>query len=129
MLFSPIFAYIKPMLGFIKSGLLKDHNFLFMILTTAVISANRENYTCAYCSGLVTTTDYIESIKDNPELLLSLDKLVAICRPCNGRKGIKSKVVFLAKPLTHPVFITFISPLRAIRCLKATHPITFIALI
>ena len=82
------------MLRFIESGPLKDHNFRFMILTTAVISANRENYACAYCSGVATTTDYIESIKDNPELLLSLDKLVAICRPCNSRKGSKSKGFF-----------------------------------
>ena len=118
--FRPSLAIFKPMLGFIKSALLKDHNFLFMILTTAVISANRENYTCAYYSGLATTTDYIESIKDNPELLLSLDKLVAICRPCNSRKGSKSKVVFLAKPFTHPVFITIIPPPRAIRFLNAT---------
>ena len=89
-----------------------------MILTTAVISANRENYTCAYCSGLATTTDYIESIKDNPELLRSLDELVAICRPCNGRKGIKSKVVFFSQAAYPPCLYHLYLPAKSYSFLK-----------
>lgn len=77
-------------------------------LSKAVLA--RDNFTCAYCYGVATTTDHIESIKDNPELLLSLDNLVASCRPCNSRKGSKSKVVFLAKTFTPSVFINSISP-------------------
>ena len=64
----------------------------------------RDNYTCAYCYGEATTTDHIESVKYRPELALSLDNLVASCKPCNSRKGSKPRSVFLANTFTPPVF-------------------------
>jgi 5-methylcytosine-specific restriction endonuclease McrA len=70
----------------------------------------RDNYTCAYCYGEATTTDHIESVKYRPELALSLDNLVASCKPCNSRKGSKSQAIFLAKTFTPPVFSDYISP-------------------
>ena len=70
----------------------------------------RDNYTCAYCYGEATTTDHIESVKHRPELALSLDNLVASCKPCNSRKGSKPRSVFLASAFTPPVFSNSISP-------------------
>jgi 5-methylcytosine-specific restriction endonuclease McrA len=61
----------------------------------------RDNYTCAYCYGEATTTDHIESVKYRPELALSLDNLVASCKPCNSRKGSKPRSVFLARTFTY----------------------------
>jgi 5-methylcytosine-specific restriction endonuclease McrA len=69
----------------------------------------RDNYTCAYCYGEATTTDHIESVKYRPELALSLDNLVASCKPCNSRKGSKPRSVFLATTFTPPVFFKAIS--------------------
>ena len=74
----------------------------------------RDNYTCAYCYGEATTTDHIESVKYRPELALSLDNLVASCKPCNSRKGSKPRSVFLARTFTPPVFSDFISPKTAV---------------
>jgi 5-methylcytosine-specific restriction endonuclease McrA len=74
----------------------------------------RDNYTCAYCYGEATTTDHIESVKYRPELALSLDNLVASCKPCNSRKGSKPRSVFLANTFTPPVFSVCISPKTAV---------------
>ena len=74
----------------------------------------RDNYTCAYCYGEATTTDHIESVKYRPELALSLDNLVASCKPCNSRKGSKPRSVFLANTFTPPVFSNCFSPKTAV---------------
>lgn len=67
----------------------------------------RDGYTCVYCGDVATSVDHvIPRVSGGDD---SMDNLVASCLKCNSRKGSQAPGVFLARPLTPPVFVDNLS--------------------
>jgi 5-methylcytosine-specific restriction endonuclease McrA len=78
----------------------------------------RDGYTCHYCgyTGDDMTVDHIVSIKAGGDPI-SLENMIACCKPCNSAKGSRSQGVFLARNSTPPAF-----PDRSLPATVATKP-------
>lgn len=70
----------------------------------------RDGYVCAYCGNDADTVDHVHSIKNNPELAMSIENLVSACKRCNSMKGSRSEGVFLSRKFTPPVFSANLYP-------------------
>jgi 5-methylcytosine-specific restriction endonuclease McrA len=73
----------------------------------------RDGFTCGYCGQTADTVDHILPVDKHPDLAMSLENLIAACRPCNSRKGSRSQGVFLAQTFAPPVFPSFLSPTQS----------------
>ena len=76
----------------------------------------RDGYVCTYCGQDATTVDHIVPIKGGGDPI-SLENMVACCKPCNSSKGSRSLGVFLASNSTPPAFRNHTSPITTSKVL------------